>query len=224
MEIGVFRRAAEVEVRMAEERAHGSASIAPWAEIVPEAGPMTVDGLLRLPDDAWQYEVVEGRLVRMPPGGLRASSLTVRLAAHLWLFVEREGLGLVTGSDGLYDLTPAGTPPARGTGLAPDVGFVEAAHLPPHVVFDEDRAVPFAPDLAVEVASPSQYRPAMARKAQRYLSAGTRLVWIVWPRRREVDVWRPGDMQPSQVLNEGKVLDGEGVVPGFTYPVSDLFG
>jgi hypothetical protein len=63
----------------------------------------------------------------------------------------------------------------------------------------------------------------MARKAQRYLNAGTRLVWVVWPKRKEVDVWRPGDIKPSATLSVGDVLDGLDILPGFTYPVERLF-
>src|SRR5438270_610287 len=54
----------------------------------------------------------------------------------------------------------------------------------------------------------------MATKAQRYLAAGTRLVWIVWPKRRQIEVWRPGDTKPSQTLDVGDTLDGGGVEAG----------
>jgi len=54
------------------------------------------------------------------------------------------------------------------------------------------------------------------------LAGGTRLVWIVWPKRRRVDVWRPDDVKPT-VLGADDSLDGEDVVPGFTYPVARLF-
>ena len=91
------------------------------------------------------------------------------------------------------------------------------------MTFDEDKAVPVAPDLAAEVASPNQYKPGMAKKAQRYLAAGTQLVWIIWPKPHEIDVWRPGDTQPTQTLSVGETLDGGPVLPGFTYPVGDLF-
>jgi Uma2 family endonuclease len=208
---------------MAEAHVPKAETPAPWAESVPEAGAMTVDDLLALDDDGWQYELVAGRLVRMPPGGLRASSLAMRLGARLEVFVEAHRLGVVTGADGTYDLSPTGTPPTKGTGLVPDVAFIRADHLPPHVAFDEDKAVPFAPEVAVEVASPSQYKPGMATKAQRYLVAGTRLVWIVWPKRRQIDVWRPGDTKPSQTLGVGVTLDGGHVLPGFTCPVAEIF-
>ena len=209
---------------MAEAHAMTTDTLAPWAELVPNAEPMTVDKLLALPDDdGWQYELVEGRLVRMPPGGLRSSRVAVRLILRLGAFVEDHRLGTVTGADGTYDLSPPGTKPTKGTALVPDVGFIRADRLPPHVSFDEDKAVPFAPDLAVEVASPSQYRPGMGKKAQRYLAAGTQLVWIIWPRRRQIDVWQPGDTQPGQTLGIDDTLDGGAVLPDFTCSIRDLF-
>ena len=161
---------------MSEAHAHAPDPLAPWAEHVPHAGHMTVDDLLAMPDDGRQYELVEGRLVRMPPEGFRASKLATRLGAHLYLFVEEHALGAVTGEAGGYNLSFAGQ---KDTTLAPDIAFVRAEHLPPHLAFEEDRPAPFAPDLAVEVASPGQYRPGMAAKARRYLAAGSRMVWVV---------------------------------------------
>ena len=55
------------------------------------------------------------------------------------------------------------------------------------------------PDLAAEVAPPSQTKEVMAAKARQYLIAGTALVWVVWPEQGEVDVWRPADTVESAV-------------------------
>jgi len=85
------------------------------------------------------------------------------------------------------------TADSKDTGLLPDTGFYYAWREPS---VDPDKAYPFAPDLAVEVASPTQYRPAMKAKAERYLAGGTALVWVVWPKRRQVDVWRPNSSTP----------------------------
>ena len=84
------------------------------------------------------------------------------------------------------------------------------------------RAWLLAPDLAVEVASENQYAPGMGAKAQLYLRFGTHLVWVIWPRYKRVDVWRPGDDTPTP-LGVEDTLDGEDVVPGFTYPIARLF-
>ncbi len=196
--------------------------IAPWAEVVPDAPfPMTIAQMQALPDDNWQYELVDGRLVRMPGLGNKASSIAVYLAAILVGFVRPRKLGRVTGADGEYDLTPAGT--ILETALIPDVAFVRAGRLQP-LGSKEANAIPhLAPDLVAEVVSPSQSRPAMAAKAHLYLAAGVRLVWIVWPDIEQIDVWRPGSDAPVATLTIADQLDGLDVLPGFSHSVADLF-
>ena len=200
-------------------------TLAPWAEVVPEAGPMTIEDLLALPDDSrWQYELVEGRLVRMPASGFEASSIALDLAGELRMLVKPRGLGRVTGSDGTYNLTQPDEP--GDTGLVPDVAFVAADRLPPRDSPAYTMALPLAPDLVAEVVSPSQFRPEMADKALRYLAAGVRLVWIIWPKHQQVDVWQPdatGAPHMVATLAPGDALDGLDVLPGFTYPLADLF-
>jgi Uma2 family endonuclease len=193
-----------------------SRSPAPWAEAVPGYGPARVDLLLTLPDDEYAYEVVDGVLVRMAGSGEEATNLALHLGARLFDYARSHRLGLVTGADGVYKF------PGAETGLVPDVGFYLAARRA-HIL-DKTKPIPFAPDLAVEVVSPDQSAPAMAAKARRYLRAGTRLVWVVWPRSQHIDVWHPGILTgPARLLGVNDQLDGEEVVPGFAYSVAELF-
>ena len=213
-----------------------SETLAPWAEIVPDAPyPMTIAGMFvfaNQPENAnWLYELVDGRLVRMPLSGGEASIIGVRLAAALLTFVEDRDLGAITGADGEYDLTLPGE--TTETALAPDAAFVRAERVPARTSPEYRRAWKLAPDLVAEVASPNQYRPEMAEKARRYLAAGVRvrLVWVIWPKSQQVVVWRPAaagaptPTQPAQTLTlaGGAALDGENVLPGFTYPLQRLF-
>jgi len=197
-------------------------SLAPWAEIVPDVGPMTVKDLLDWPDDGYRYEVVEGVLVRVAGSGFDATTIGGNVYAALRAFALPRRLGIPTPADGVYKFVGA------ETGLLPDVGFVEASKAP--LIVDRRRPIPFAPDLAAEVASPDQTAGDMAAKARRYLHGGTRLVWVLWPERQEVDVWRPADlrpryqnMRPSTTLDRNAVLDGEDIVPGFSFAVADAF-
>ncbi len=191
-------------------------NIAPWAEVVPGMGPVTVDLLLTLPDDGYIYEVVDGVLVRMAGSGDEATALGIEIAAELRNYVRPRRLGRVTGADGVYKF------PGAETGLIPDVGFYVAARRA--LVTDRSKPIPFAPDLAVEIAPPSQGADEMAEKARLYLQGGTHLVWIVWPQSRHIDVWRAGSAeQPASTKNVGDSLDGEVLIPGFSYPVADLF-
>ncbi len=189
---------------------------APWAEVVPGMGPMTVDDLLTIPDDGYIYEVVEGVLVRMAGSGEEATTIAGVLHGEIYAFVRPRRLGIVTPADGVYKF------PGAETGLLPDVGFYAWERHPGHR--PSPRPIPFAPDLAVEVASPDQTPDEMAAKARVYLSGGTRLVWVVWPSSGHIDVWRPDQTDgPVVTLNRRDSLDGEDVAPGFTYPVASIF-
>ncbi len=204
---------------MTAQRAFTPDPIAPWAEIVPNMPPMTVDELHAIPDDGYVYELVRGVLVRMPLSGYGASNIGMRLAARLSVYVEDNGLGGVTGEQGGYRLDPAHP---LDTELAPDVAFVRADRLPPRTSPEFFKALHLAPDLAIEVTSENQFGPGMAKKARTYLSFGTRLVWVVWPRYQRVDVWHPDDETPTPRGVED-TLEGEDVIPGFSYPIASLF-
>jgi len=204
---------------MTAQRATPPDPIAPWAEIVPNMPPMTVDELHAIPDDGWTYELIKGVLVRMPLSSGGASNMGLLLGAELTVYVKTQGLGRVTGEQGGYRLDPAHP---RETELGPDYAFVRADRVPSRTSPDYFKAWQLAPDLAIEVVSENQYAPGMAAKAKTYLSFGTRLVWVIWPRYERVDVWHPGDETPT-ALGGDDTLDGEDVVPGFTYPIADLF-
>lgn len=202
-------------------------TIAPWAELVPgiDRG-VTAEELLRWPDDAqfpWRYELVGGRLVRMAPPGFEHGKVAHNLSGPLHTHVRARKLGVVTAAETGYLLSQPGE---KDTVLAPDIAFIGAAQLaaqPPAGSTGRRGYLRAAPDLAVEVPSPDQYRPETAAKARQYLAAGVQLVWVVWSGRREVDVWCAGDTAPTATLGIGDWLDGEGVVPDFRIGVADLF-
>ena len=108
---------------MTTAHAYSLPSPAPWAEIVPGYGTVTVDVLLTLPDDGYIYEVVDGVLVRVAGSGNRATTLAVVLSLALLTFVRPRILGVVTGADGVYKF------PGAETGLLPDVGFYRAERV-----------------------------------------------------------------------------------------------
>jgi len=197
-------------------------TLAPWAQLVPDVGPMTEDELMELPDDdRWMYELVAGMLVRTRRSGGETSRLGVCIAAAFFNFTEPRDLGAVLGADAGFDLTQPGE--QGETALGPDVSFTQKARIPARDSPEYKRAWHLAPDLVVEVASPNQYRPEMASKSRRYLAAGSRLIWVVWPKSQQVDVWRAGASDPIQTLTIAESLDGLDVLPGFTYPLARLF-
>jgi Uma2 family endonuclease len=195
--------------------------LAPWAELAPpyRGRLLTAADVAALPEDGWQYELVAGHLVRMPPLKECHGYLQSEIGGTLRAYVKPRGLGRVYVGKTGFDLTLPGEPVA--TVLGADVAFLRAERVPSQE-HDGDAYIPEPPDLAVDIASPSQFRPEMGAKAWLWLQRGARLVWVVWPTHRQVDVWTPRQEVPA-TLNIGDALDGADVLPGFIFAVADLF-
>jgi Uma2 family endonuclease len=173
----------------------------------------TAEDLIALGPDA-PYELIDGELREVAPSFDDPSRIGVRIASPLFAFVEEHELGEVFGADGGFRL-----PGRWETIVAPDVSFVRTERIPPDHNFQS--FFPGAPDLAVEVGSLSDSRAEIADKVRRYLAAGVRLVWVVWPLSQTVVVHRPD--QESVVLHVGDVLDGEDILPGFRLSLASIF-
>ncbi len=102
---------------------------------------------------------------------------------------------------------------------APDAAFIAAARVPADGL--PAGFIPFAPDIAVEVLSPSDSQLDVEDKIEQWLGAGTAMVWVVNPRGRTVTVHRAG--RDPRVLRDSDVLGGEEVCPGFSAKVAELF-
>jgi Uma2 family endonuclease len=161
-----------------------------------------------------RVELVEGRVRVMPPVGPEHAGSQIDLGALTRAFVREHRLGRVYGDGGFIlrrnpDLT-----------LGPDLAFVSAermaANPPPPRGFWE-----IVPDLVVEIVSPGDTAAEIDEKVRDYLSAGVRLVWVVYPRTRRVHVYQStGAVQI--IFGEG-VLEGGDVLPGFRLPLADLW-
>lgn len=198
--------------------------IAPWADLVPIAGPTTASDLLAMGDADWGYELVSGVLVKttgkLARTALQGGVVSTQLLIALHKYVHGHELGAELQAQTGYLLSRPGEP---DTVLAPSVAFIHADRIPPADTRDESKYLALAPDLVAEVAAPSQPEHQLAAKACLFLASGVRLVWIIWPEQQTVDVWRPGSDSPVATLAVGDTLDGFDVVPGFSYPIVDLF-
>jgi Uma2 family endonuclease len=189
-------------------------SVTPMSATAPiEPVGMTAEELFELPDDGMRHELVEGELHTMTPAGESHGWVALGIGAKIFDHVERAGLGRAYAAETGFLLHRD-----PDTVRAPDVAFVARERLPgePARGFAE-----LAPDLVVEVVSPSDRASDVASKATTWLDAGVRLVWVVDPQARLAAVHRPGGT--VTVLREDGVLDGEDVLPGFRLPLSELF-
>jgi Uma2 family endonuclease len=165
----------------------------------------TPEDLLAMPDGK-SYELVDGRLFERRSGA-RASRVGGKVASRLDQHCEKAGLGWVFGACCGYQCFPHDLNRVR----KPSVSFVRFGRFP-------DQRLPegwatIAPDLAVEVVSPSELAEELEERLDDYRMAGVPLVWVIYPELRKVRVLRR-EGSPSD-LREDDELSGEDVVPGF---------
>ncbi len=156
------------------------------------------------------FELINGEIVEKMPTELHGV-VGGNIFGFVWTFNRLHQLGYVSIE------TRHGMPDDDHNDLLPDVSFISDASRP----LVEKGAVPRMPDLAVEVKSPTNKLISLREKAAYYIANGTRIVWLVIPEKRLVEVYRP-DMD-VEVLDENDVLDGGDVLPGFTLPIRDIF-
>ena len=175
---------------------------------------VTADELLRLSKDEFYGELIRGELCEEMPPGFRHEKLVAKLIVLLSLFVEARGLGTVTGCSGVW------TERDPDTVRAPDVQFYTLERLP----LDDQPSgyVEIAPDLVVEVRSPNDSLAKLRDKANMWLDVGVRVVWVVIPELRIVEIYRQ-EGEPT-TLAAGDQLDGSDVLPGFSCALEAIFG
>lgn len=166
--------------------------------------------LLAQPKDGNKYELVDGE-IRVSPAGPRHSAVSVELAARLLPFVKQHRLGHVFGSD-------VGLRLPGGNVRSPDACFVAAGRFPNERVPDDFPNL--APDLAVEVVSPGDRPRHVLDKVGEYLEAGTRLVWVIDPRKAKAVVYR--SLSDVRELGPDDMLDGGDVLPGFSCRLREI--
>jgi len=161
-----------------------------------------------------QLELVDGEVIVLSPSSGKHSKIAMAIGSLIRVHALKHNLGDVTGEAGGYQV-------GENTVLVPDVGFIQQSRIP-----DEDFVFyPAAPDLAVEVISPSETRPSVQRKARMYLEAGTQVVWNVYPEGQTVDVVtldKSGTMN-IVVLDNEQVIEGGDVLPRFSARVKEFF-
>jgi len=172
----------------------------------------TDNELMSLPRDGRKYELIEGELL-MSPVGRTHSLICLRLATLLVRFVEKKRLGEVFDSSMGFRLSPKIL-------LSPDVSYVSKARLK-KIMAAPEKFLYGAPDLAVEVLSPGDPRDMIERKLGKYFQHGTRLAWVVDPKRQTVIVHSLDAV--TKLTAPANTLTGGEVLPGFKCRLRDVF-
>lgn len=174
---------------------------------------LTLEEFLALPEEESRLELSRGRLIREPPPATYHGRIQTRLAAALLAYEEATDRGIAI--DGSAFILSVEGSTVRG----PDLSFVVKERIPrdgyPSGLWR------IAPDLAVEILSPSNRPRDIQEKIVDYLEFGVRMIWIVDPDARTATVYRP--QQDPFIVRAHESLDGGAVLPGFTVPLERLF-
>jgi Uma2 family endonuclease len=167
---------------------------------------ITDDELMRLPKDGRKYELVDGELRVSPGAGVWHEWVVAALLARLRGFVIEHGL-------------------PSGNRRSPDVSFIAATRLPsgPELkeLFRRTAVFELVPDLVVEVLSPSDRPREVMDKVGEYLGAGVRLAWVIDPAEERAVAYR--SVTGAREIPPDGSLDGEDLLPGFRFPLRELF-
>jgi Uma2 family endonuclease len=171
---------------------------------------VTAEELLDFSED---YELIEGKLVQVPPANAQHGSVSNRLAFYLTAHALNPRMGEVFSQDTGFILQRN-----PDTVRAPDVAFVAQERLqkPLPAAFSE-----VMPDLVAEVASPGDRPVEVQERVQAWLRAGVRLIWVVYPVAQSVAAFY-ADGQTQEFAADSD-LTRQPVLPGFRCRVADLF-
>jgi len=176
---------------------------------------ITAEEFLEMPDpeDGTRQELVKGVIEKMSRPNFKHGECQSATSYVLRYYAKTNRAGRVVTETGIQTEKDPDT--VRG----PDVSFWSVERLP----LDQEVIgyPPIAPDLCVEVLSPSNRRKQIRQKIKEYLFNGTKAVWVIDPENRTVTIYRTP--LEGRTLEEDAILDGDDVLPGFTCKVSELF-
>jgi len=182
----------------------------------PEAMPkteVTPEELLRMPEGK-HFELIDGRL-RERNSNVLASLVASSLGAYLRDACHEKKLGWLLAATCGYRCFPWKPNQVRRSSIT----FIRADRLSEERLSEGFCSIP--PDLAVEVVSPNDLVGDLDEKVQEYLRAGVKLIWVVRPKVRTVQVFRADGSE--RWLREHDEISGEDVMPGFRCQVGSLF-
>src|SRR5579863_1427069 len=172
---------------------------------------LTADELEQMPDDdSVRTELDEGELITMPPTGLDHGYYEMRIASILDHHVRQHRLGRVYSGDAGFRL-------AASTVRAPDVAFIRQERLE---ALHSKGFAKGAPDLAIEIFSPSDSVPQLMRKVKQYFAAGCHTVWIVYPDEHEIHSLEASGA--DRILRDTDLMEAPELLPGFSVPISEF--
>ncbi len=174
--------------------------------------PLTIEEFSRLPGDCERHEMNAGELITMPPPKSTHTLIALAVLELLQAYLKQHTLGRA--------IPEAGYVLSRDplTIRQPDVSVLSKARIDATL---QNEYFEGAPELAVEVISPSDSAEDVEIKVEQYLRFGAKQVWVLYPNTKHVHVFYGA--RRGMLLDESQTLEGGELLPGFSAKVADLF-
>jgi Uma2 family endonuclease len=172
---------------------------------------------IALPEnDERRFELIDGEIVEKMPTEEHAV-IAATISAEIYAFLKAHGIKGRVGVEPRHKM-----PNDKRNSRIPDVAYTSPEPMQP---ITKKGAVPQMPDLAIEIKSPDDKVNVLRAKPAYYLANGSRMVWLIFPEQRLVEVYQPDADVVLLVDNEQRhdVIDGDYVLPGFKLAVRDVF-
>jgi Uma2 family endonuclease len=174
-------------------------------------------------DKPYKVEVIDGEVVEMSPTQRDSQRPSHTLYDSLKPYAVQHQLGEVWIESTYVLEADDRTDWVRGS-RQPDVSFISRDRIAAHdAKYGMGGPWRLAPDLAVEVISPTDKYSDVLQKITDYLRYGVRLIWLIDPQNRTVQVYTP-DAPNGILLRDDATLAGDPVLPGWSIPVAELLG
>jgi Uma2 family endonuclease len=156
----------------------------------------------------------QGELVIMSPTGGETGNRNFDLLGQLWLWDQNQQLGKAFDSSTGFKLP-------NGATRSPDASWIKQERWDTLTLEQRKKYLPLCPDFVVELVSESDDLSETRAKMQEYINNGLRLGWLINPKDKQVEIYRP--LQNVEILNSPKSLSGEDVLPGFVLNLTAIF-
>lgn len=183
-------------------------------ELKAERKVWTDEEFMALPQDGHRYEIVNGELMDMGNSGALHGNIAIILSSALFAVVNAQNLGALFDSSTAFKMK-------NGNKRCPDISFFAKTRLQGMTELPTG-FLEGAPDLVIEILSPGNTVEEIHGKLVDYFENGTRLAWVIYPNENYVLVYR-SVQEPDRLLKSVDLLEGEEMIPGFTFPVANLF-
>ncbi|MBV9387092.1 MAG: Uma2 family endonuclease [Chroococcidiopsidaceae cyanobacterium CP_BM_ER_R8_30] len=181
--------------------------------------------VLRLTDEQFEQLVAanrelqleltaRGKLIIMPPTGGETGNRNFEIYIDLGNWNRQTQLGKAFDSSTGFRLP-------NGATRSPDVSWIRIECWNALTQEQRKKFLPLCPDFVIELVSETDDSEDVQAKMQEYLESGLRLGWLINPKAKQVEIYRPN--QEVEILDSPTTLSGEDVLPEFVFNLQPIF-